>query len=91
MTPTVGTVAVSSFVALGLGGPVAGVSLFGHELLILPGFLPAGPASGSHNIPIPYMLSGAGVTIASQGARIETGPSGLEIVLTNAQDLTLGL
>ncbi len=89
-TPLLGTATLTTFVTVGLGGPIVGFPIFGFELLILPPFVET-TGFGVHNIPLPPDPLLVGVDVPSQGARIELGAGGaLHIVLTNAQDLVLG-
>ncbi len=89
-TPTMGTFSLTTFVTFGFGGPVQGIPLFGHELLILPPYLET-TSLGAHNIPLPADPSALGLPAYIQGARLEgSGGGGFFIVLTNAQDLVFG-
>ena len=94
-TPSVGSVTVLTFVAVGLGGPTEGILLFGHELLILPPFLSSsevGTGLGAHDFPVPSDLALIGLSGSWQGARLEVVPSGpFFLVLTNALDAVYGL
>lgn len=102
-TPVIGTAWLSSIVtvpttiqtvvALGLGGPSAGVpSPFGTgELLI--GLAPAPAlnlALGTHSVGVPADAAIAGLAIPSQGFRVDLPGTRLMISALNAQDLTLG-
>ncbi|MBK9383445.1 MAG: hypothetical protein IPN34_01275 [Planctomycetes bacterium] len=83
---------LGSYVALAAGGPLAGLPLFGGELLIQlspePVFI-AGTA-GSFALPIPSSSWFLGGAVSVQGLRIEADSSGPRIVLLNALDLVFG-
>jgi len=77
-------------VTIGIGGPITGFPIFGHELLILPPFIES-TGLGVHNIPVTTNPTIVGVALPSQGARIELGGGGaLFVVLTHGQDLVFG-
>ena len=89
-TPTLGTATLTTFVTIGIGGPIVGFPIFGHELLILPPYIES-TGLGVHNIPVTTNPTIVGVALPSQGARIELGVGGaLFVVLTNGQDLVFG-
>ncbi|MEM7307306.1 MAG: hypothetical protein AAF682_11580 [Planctomycetota bacterium] len=87
--PTIGTQTLTTFVTTGFGGPTDGVALFGHELLILPPYLET-TGYGEHPIPISASPAFLGITLHTQGARLELSGGGIEVVLLNAQDLQVG-
>jgi hypothetical protein len=76
----------ATFAAVGFGGPTSGLSVFGHELLILPPYMIT-TGLGTHSLAIPSTPAIVGATFAFQGGYVEAGPS---IVLTNALDVTIG-
>ena len=88
-TPTFGGQTLTTFVTLGLGGPTQGVPIFGYELLILPPYFET-TGFGTHNIPVSPSPLLVGLTIPSQGARLELIGATIKIILTNGQDVTLG-
>jgi hypothetical protein len=88
-TPTFGGQTLTTFVTLGLGGPVQGFPIFGFELLILPPYFET-TGFGTHNIPVSPNPLLVGVTIPSQGARLELVGGTIKIILTNGQDVTFG-
>jgi len=91
-TPLMGVSTAATLVVFGMGGPVQGAAVRGFELLVLPPFDPIDPSTtGAHAIPIPSDPALSGLSVATQGVRVEVSPAGKPVfVLTNAQDLVLG-
>lgn len=88
LTPTPGHATLGTLVVAGFGGPMQGVPLLGHELLISPPYFIHG-GQGVHELPVPAGLTGT--FFSAQGARLELTPGGdLSTVLTNAQDVVIG-
>ncbi|MBL8896614.1 MAG: hypothetical protein JNM84_03255 [Planctomycetes bacterium] len=84
---------LGTYVALAAGGPLAGLPLFGGELLIQlspPPVFVAGVA-GAFALPIPSSQWFLGGAVSVQGMRIEADSAGPRIVLLNALDLVFGL
>jgi hypothetical protein len=76
-----------TFVTLGLGGATQGIQIFGFELLSpAPYFETTG--FGTHNIQVSPNPLLVGLTIPSQGARLELVGSTIKVILTNGQDVT---
>jgi hypothetical protein len=88
-TPLLGVQTLTTFVTIGLGGPITGLPIFGFELLILPPYLET-TGFGIHNIPVPPNPLLVGVQAFSQGARLEIGGPTIFVVLANAQDIVFG-
>lgn len=76
---------------VGLGGPATGPRLWQGEWLIALNPPPV-PIAGLGNIslPIPTNQTLNGVRLATQGFRLDGGPSGARFVLLNAQDIVIG-
>lgn len=90
-TPLRGTT-VLTLLAVGLGGPTQGESFLDFELLALPPFGPVfASESGLYSIPLPFGPHLLGAELTTQGVRVELLGSEPFVVLTNAQDLLLGL
>ena len=88
LVPTHGVQTIATIVLLGAGGPQTGVPHFSCEMLLLPPYV-RNTALGVHDIAIPPAL--VGMTLFTQGARIELDAAGLPIcVMLNAQDLVVG-
>jgi hypothetical protein len=83
---------LATYVAIAAGGPLAGLPLFGGELLIQlspePVFV-AGNA-GNFALPIPSSSWFLGGAVSVQGLRVESDIAGPRIVLLNAIDLVFG-
>jgi len=88
-TPTVGTQTLTTFVTLGLGGPIQGVPFLGYELLMLPPYLET-TSFGTHNIPVPVDPLLVGQSFPTQAARLELAGAQIVGVLLNGQDVTFG-
>jgi hypothetical protein len=86
--PSVGTGTLATIVLMGLGGATDNTPLGDFELLCLPPYL-MDFGMGQHSFPVPPGMTG--LTLATQGARIETdGLGSVIIVMTNGQDLLIG-
>lgn len=88
---TVATTAQTTATMVALSGSPAKAPFLGGEILI--GLVPAPlvqSSNGMHAIPIPNLSSLAGANLYTQGFRIDQSGGGAEIVMLNAQDLTLG-
>lgn len=83
-TNTIGTVLV-----LATAGPATGPALWNGEFLVsLLGPLFTMNATGNITLPLPNDPSLGGLILATQGVRLEVRPTGPQVVLLNAQDVT---
>lgn len=93
-TPSLGTVTAGTAIMIGFGGPSTGINLPGGELLALSPYfydINVGSDLGAHSIQLPADPTLAGVSLYTQGLRVELTPAfKSEIVLLNALDLVLG-
>lgn len=88
VTPAPNTLLTLVFVAT--SALPAPVPLFGGEALIAPPVVDIGSGLGLHAVPLPADASFAGFTLFLQGLRLNSGPAGLQIELTNGQVASLG-
>ena len=86
-----GTNTVATVLALAQAGVPASIPLFGGELLVAVAPAPLlVVGSGSIATPLPNSPQLVGLQMATQGARLDLGPAGVQIVLLNAIDITVG-
>ena len=88
VTPAANTVLTLLFASVA-ALPVP-VPLFGGEALIAPPAVDLGAGLGLHAVALPADPQLAGFSLFLQGLRLNNGPSGLQIELTNGQFASLG-
>ena len=80
----------ATYQIVGPGGPNAGIPLFGGELLLAPTPAPIWISGrGTHSADLPASSSLVGLTVYTQGARIDDTFRGSIVVLLNALDAHL--
>lgn len=91
-TPTLAAFTAATAIAIGFGGPTSGVFVPGGEVLVVPLLfdVSVGAEVGAHSVPVPAMPAFVGLTVFTQGVRVELSPTLVAFnVQLNAQDLFL--